>query len=79
MIGYHYFMMASWVMFGKKISFVTDPLIPVDPELFLYDTAFHPVKTHVPGLGVFLTDGGLEETGCSVVVGFDGGGYLWVP
>jgi len=62
-------------MFGKIIA----PLVLVDPEFFLENTIFHPVKTHFLVLGVFLTDSGLEETGCSVVVGFYGSGSLWVP
>ena len=37
------------------------------------------METHVPGLGVFLMDGELEETGCGIVVSFDGDGYFWVP
>ena len=65
-------------MFGKIVSFVVVPLVPVDLELFLEDTVFYPVKTHVPGLGVFLMDDGLEETDCGVVVDFVGGGSLWV-
>ena len=41
-------------MFGEIIIFVVGPLVPVDLEFFLEDTVFHPVKTHVPGLEVFL-------------------------
>ena len=66
-------------MFGDIISIVVGPFVPVDSELFLEDTVFHSVEMHVPGLGVFLTDGGLEETSCGVVTGFYGGGSLWVP
>ena len=66
-------------MFGDIISIVVGPFVPVDSELFLEDTVFHSVEMHVPGLGVFLTDGGLEETGCGVVVSFDRDGSLWMP
>ena len=66
-------------MFNEIISLVVGSLVPIDPYLFLEDTFFHPVETHVPGLGVFLMDGGLKEAGCGVVVSFYGGGSLLVP
>ena len=47
-------------------------------ELVLFNVVVEPVETHVNGFGSVLSDGGVHDAICSVVVCLDGSGRLWM-
>ena len=63
---------------GEVISHVLSLLLPVQAEFILFDSAAHPVESHVKGLGAFPAHvAGEDAVGCCAV-GLHRGGRLRV-
>jgi hypothetical protein len=58
-------MMGWWVVFGDVVAHVLGARAPVNLELFLIDSVFEPVESHVECFRAFLFDEGCEDSmGC---------------
>ena len=65
-------------LIGEVISKVFGSLLPVQVELILFNSAAHPVESHVKGLGVFPAHVAGDDAVGGRSVGFDWGGRLRV-
>ena len=63
---------------GEVISHVLSLLLPVQAEFILFDSAAHPVESHVKGLGAFPAHVAGEDAVGGRDVGLDRGGRLRV-
>ena len=64
--------------FCVVVAEVGDGGFPVNFELVLFDSVFQPIHAHVGSFQVFCFHGVIEDAVCSSIVGFNGGGRLWV-
>jgi hypothetical protein len=67
--GSHNFVMGGWVVFGDIVCKILVAWVPmIDLKLFLLNSVFEPVETHVKGFGAFLTDKRCENSiSCGVI------------
>ena len=63
-------------MLAEVISKVFGSLLPVQAELILFDSAAHPVESHVKGLEAFLAHVVSEDAVGGRAVGLGRGGRL---
>ncbi len=70
--------MRGRMMLGMVIGQVRGPGTPIDDEVFLPGSAFHPIEAHVDGFGALLFHGVVGKTNGSGVVYLDGRGRLWM-
>ena len=65
------FVVRGRMMFGEVITVIIAARFPMDLKLGLLDAILQPVKTHVDGLGAFLLDGGVQNTGSTLIISLD--------
>ena len=70
--------MFSGVVLGVVIRQVAFAVVPIDVKLFLLHPVPHPIEAHVHCFCVFGFDCVVDGSDGGGVVGFNGGGWLWV-